>query len=263
MSLSAILTLGVVLAVSAVEPAEPPIMNRIPPDAEARELLVKPGLPYDRKVGYFVKDPLFPNRRENKVASRYYYPNGKLYEEHFCFTDPVGCSILHGLRRQWLPNGQLHRERYYRMDQLHGSCKQWNPEGKLLGTFEMKKGSGTEPVWWNNGKLEEEKEYRNGSQHGRSRSYTEEGVLKSEIWYNEGKSHGPATYFGEVIDSSESDFFFLGGKEVSRKEFSKAQNEGKLISPCGRRSYYIQGKQVSHKEYLEARRSDPTLPPAE
>jgi len=50
-------------------------------------------------------------------------------------------------------NGQLATEELYFDGRLHGVVRQWNEHGRLLGSFRMTQGTGTQKSWHDNGRL--------------------------------------------------------------------------------------------------------------
>lgn len=89
-------------------------------------------------------------------------------------------GVPHGRRRLWHRNGQLAVEENYRHGLLHGVCRQWNQDGKLLGSFEMKQGTGLQRAWHDNGRLNQEFSTVNGRFCGRSRAWLRDGTLLSD-----------------------------------------------------------------------------------
>ena len=61
--------------------------------------------------------------------------------------------------------------------------KQWSTEGKLLGTYEITNGTGTEYRWHDNGKLQSEDSLRAGRRTGTSRGWLPSGELLLETTY--------------------------------------------------------------------------------
>ncbi len=39
---------------------------------------------------------------------------------------------IHGLKKEWYPNGKIYRESYYAMGLLHGIRQIWSESGQLL-----------------------------------------------------------------------------------------------------------------------------------
>jgi len=95
-------------------------------------------------------------------------------EEHFCGRK------LHGRRRTWHHNAQLATEEFYRDGRLHGLCRQWNEHGRLLGTYRMEHGTGTQISWHENGRRNLEFTTIAGQFCGRSRLWLRDGTLISD-----------------------------------------------------------------------------------
>ena len=95
---------------------------------------------------------------------RFYYRNGRIHVE----IREVG-GRLHGCYRTWYFNCQLTEELRYHHGRLHGISRQWDEIGRLLGSFTMNHGTGTQRYWHNNGQLRLEMDSVNGKFHGRTR----------------------------------------------------------------------------------------------
>ena len=89
-------------------------------------------------------------------------------------------SKLHGRRRTWHRNGQLATKEFYRNGLLHGKVCQWDESGKLLGSFQMKAGTGTQKSWHDNGQVNLEFTTLDGHFCGRSRLWLRDGTLISD-----------------------------------------------------------------------------------
>jgi hypothetical protein len=87
---------------------------------------------------------------------------------------------LHGRRRTWHHNGQLATEEFYFDGLLHGVVRQWNEKGRLLGSFQMEHGTGTQKSWHDNGRLNQEFTTIAGEFCGRNRLWLRDGTLISD-----------------------------------------------------------------------------------
>lgn len=87
---------------------------------------------------------------------------------------------LHGLQRTWYRNGQLADESEYRHGLRHGLARQWDTSGKLLGSFQMEKGTGVYRNWHDNGRLAGESGMVEGKFCGRKRAWLRDGTLTSD-----------------------------------------------------------------------------------
>jgi len=109
---------------------------------------------------------------------RFYYRNGHVHAE----IREVG-GEFHGLNRTWHQNGQHAEELRYRHGLLHGISRHWDENGRLLGSFTMNHGTGTQHYWHQNGKLRLEINSFNGKFFGRIRTWLRDGTLVQEIYY--------------------------------------------------------------------------------
>jgi hypothetical protein len=103
-------------------------------------------------------------------------------------------GTFHGLNRTWHHNGQLAEELRYRNGRLHGTSRQWDDKGRLLGSFTMNDGSGTQRYWHDNGQLQMEISSVNGKFHGRCRNWLRDGTLVDEDYYINNKAVTRAAY---------------------------------------------------------------------
>ncbi|HUH04142.1 MAG TPA: hypothetical protein VML75_19225 [Kofleriaceae bacterium] len=76
-------------------------------------------------------------------------------------------------------------------DRKHGVWSQNDPSGKLLGTYEMNDGTGTEREWHRPGVLAAESEYQRGVRHGRFESFHFRTGRRHELGaFRDGARHG-------------------------------------------------------------------------
>jgi hypothetical protein len=108
---------------------------------------------------------------------RCYYRSGQIHTEAGALD-----GKFHGLLRSWHRNGRLASREPYRYGLLHGVCRQWNEEGKLLGSYQMKNGTGIQRACYENGRLQMEFSTVNGRRTGRRRFWLRDGTLASEAW---------------------------------------------------------------------------------
>jgi hypothetical protein len=125
-------------------------------------------------------------------VERKFYPNGQV-ESEITYVN----GELAGVSRSWHPNGILASEIPIHKGEIEGVVKQWNDKGELLGSYELRNGTGVFKKWYENGQLELETPMVNGVENGRGRIWGESGELSME-------------------------FFFLNSKQVSRKKYLEA-----------------------------------------
>lgn len=91
---------------------------------------------------------------------RHWHPNGTLVEEERSMLRPDGTPLL------------------------DGTSSRWSSNGILLGSFDMKQGTGTQYVWYDNGQLAGENPMVHGMLTGLQRGWDESGYLFFEkFWY--------------------------------------------------------------------------------
>lgn len=100
---------------------------------------------------------------------------------------PLRDGKRRGVVRTWHRNGGLASEEHYRNGLLHGVCRQWDEGGKVLGEFEMNRGTGVQREWHDNGRLKIEVSTVHGVFCGRNRIWLRDGTLLSERFYLHGK----------------------------------------------------------------------------
>ena len=122
-------------------------------------------------------------------TKRFYYRNGRIHAE---IRQVDG--RLHGRLRTWHFNGQIAEELRYHHGRLHGISKQWNETGRLLGSFNMNAGTGTQLYWHDNGQLKMEINSVNGKFHGCVRVWLGDGTLVQENYYIGNKDVTCAAY---------------------------------------------------------------------
>lgn len=120
---------------------------------------------------------------------RTYYRNGRPYQEV-----PFVAGKINGIIREWHASGALAREIPMKDGFRHGVCKQWNDKGELLGTFEMRLGSGISKQWHPNGQLQFQASIVNEKFNGRMRSWNEQGQLIAETFFLDNKKVAKAEY---------------------------------------------------------------------
>ncbi len=129
-------------------------------------------------------------RAEPRMRSKtYYYRNGQAHNR----LGEVG-DELHGFFRVWHYNGQLAEEQRYRRGLMHGLCRHWDERGKLLGSFQMLRGTGTQRYWHDNGVPRMEIESREGRFHGRVRMWLRDGTLILESFHIDNRQVSRAAY---------------------------------------------------------------------
>ena len=153
---------------------------------------------------------------------RSFYRNGSLREE----LSFLG-QQLHGACRTWHPNGRLASEQFYQRGRIHGRCQQWNQRGELLGSYEVKDGTGSQYEWFENGRLQLETSTVAGKFTGRIRIWLPDGTLVSEQFGIENRNVTPAAYAAAAAKhpdyprypTSKGKIKFPDADEIERREF--------------------------------------------
>jgi len=115
-------------------------------------------------------------------------------------------QTLHGRRRTWHRNAKLATEEFYFDGLLHGVVRQWNEKGRLLGSFRMEHGTGTQKSWHDNGQLNQELATIAGEFCGRSRMWLRDGTLISDR----------VVLFGHVVGAGKTYTMVAAAMELKR-----------------------------------------------
>ena len=113
-----------------------------------------------------------------KEVKRRHSKNGTIVSE-----SPYLDGVPHGITRFWHENGALAREIPMEKGFVNGTGKQWNQNGKLLGSYDMRFGTGVERTWHENGTLWSTCSFVKGERCGPSRMYSEDGDLFAESYW--------------------------------------------------------------------------------
>jgi antitoxin component YwqK of YwqJK toxin-antitoxin module len=185
----------------------------IPKEAVGKEVTVRRGEPFSRAVEFTLNGKL--------VGRREYYEGGNLYRE-VAYQD----GKQHGIERRWFSSGQLQFESPYKGGERHGTFKQWGQSKKLLGSYEMKRGTGVRKLWHENGRLAESMPYQKGREDGYFKRLHANGKPNQVLRFKQGKAHGVSWIWGGDGRLAEgSPIFFLGGKRVSKEAYEKARKK--------------------------------------
>lgn len=123
------------------------------------------------------------------TVKRTYYPDGSI-ESEVTLVD----GLPEGVSRHWHPNGILAAELPVRRGIPEGVGKQWNEKGELLGTFEIKDGTGIQRHWNPDGTLRAEMPWLHGKTTGRFRAYYEDGELAGDVYWLENEKVSKKRY---------------------------------------------------------------------
>jgi len=126
--------------------------------------------------------------RQNGIE-RQWHPNGQLASESNWLHD-----MPNGVNRNWHSNGVLAMEAPVKSGCTEGTVKQWDDKGNLLGSFEMRDGTGIQRIWYPNGPLKVEMSVVNGQFCGRQRTYFEDGEFCAEAYWLKGRQVSKKKY---------------------------------------------------------------------
>ncbi len=151
-----------------------------------------------------------------------FHRNGTLREE----ISFLG-QQLHGACRTWHPNGRLASEQFYQRGRLHGLCQQWNQRGELLGSYEVKDGTGIQREWFQNGRLQLETSTVAGKFTGRIRIWLQDGTLVAKQYGIENRNVTQAAYAATAskhpdypcYPAEKGKIKFPDADEIERREF--------------------------------------------
>jgi len=117
---------------------------------------------------------------EGRTEERTYYPDGRI-EGEVTLVD----GRPHGTTRHWHPNGVLASEIPLDHGIIEGMVRQWDDSGELIGSCEIRKGTGIYRIWHPNGNLMGETSMIDGKWTGRQLAYFEDGELCGETYWLE------------------------------------------------------------------------------
>lgn len=111
-------------------------------------------------------------------TERTFYPDGKREGEITYVNGQVN-----GITKHWHPNGVLASEIPVKNNIVEGVAKFWDENGNLLGTYEIRNGTGVQKMWFPNGTLMGKTPLLNGMISGRQIAYFEDGTLAGETYF--------------------------------------------------------------------------------
>jgi hypothetical protein len=166
------------------------------------------------------------------VGRRAYSEEGQLVTE-----SPLRNGLRHGREFQWDDDGTLLSIEPYVNGRVHGTAKQYGRRGKIIGTYELRHGTGYD-IWRQENEdgsiyISEIHTLRNGLPHGYEWWLTNKPhVVWHELHWREGQYHG-----------------------IERQWNAAHKSRG------GFPQYWINGDQVDKRKYLRVAEKDPSLPP--
>jgi hypothetical protein len=166
------------------------------------------------------------------VGVRYFHETGELALE--C---PLKNGRLHGIEYRFdVPSRLLSAEPW--VDGLqHGVARQWSDDGTLIGTYEMKRGTGID-LWW--------VQLSDGVPHLSEARYVKDGLRHGfEWWLNEDQ--------GSVLEERH---FWNGELHGIERHW----NPGMRLRR-GFPKYWVNWERASKRQYIRACAKDPSLPP--
>ena len=110
---------------------------------------------------------------------------------------------MHGVKRDYHSNGQLAAETPYDGGLPHGVVKAWAPDGKLLGSYNLDRGSGISKHWYDNGMLSGEVPLLKCVPTGRQKTWYEDGKPLPDAYWIRGKQVSRKKYFEACKTDSE------------------------------------------------------------
>jgi len=108
---------------------------------------------------------------------RSYHENGQLSGEH-----PLVDGVPHGIHREWYSNGVLKSETPCNNGIIDGVVNYWNDKGELLGTSDLRGGTGILRYWIPEQEMSGESSYVEGKRTGRQIGYISGQLLNVSYW---------------------------------------------------------------------------------
>jgi hypothetical protein len=157
-----------------------------------------------------------------------YYPDGSIRSEVTLVN-----GLPHGMTRHWHPNGVLAKEIPVDNGIIDGIVRQWNDKGELLGSSDIRKGTGVHYMWYPSGKVMGETSMICGEQTGRMRTLTEEGDVISDTYWLKNEKVSRRRYIEACREDPSlptyEDVSSKSKRRVSSKKRPFTADEGKAI----------------------------------
>jgi hypothetical protein len=152
------------------------------------------------------------------VGRRFWEPNRKL-----CMEYGMKDGLMHGIFRDWWPNGALAHQSHYVNGKEHGLSKQYDNQGRLIGTYRMKHGTGADLWYHAKGKLAEERYYADGMLNGFERWWWDARRVYQESHYRQNKEHGIFREWN-VLGRLRRGYpkYFVSGRQVNKRAYFRA-----------------------------------------
>ncbi|MFN0136372.1 MAG: toxin-antitoxin system YwqK family antitoxin [Phycisphaerae bacterium] len=140
-----------------------------------------------------------------------------------------------GTRFEFFRDGSVQFIQRFVDDLPHGYARQWTHDGRLIGSFRMIRGTGTD-LWWHacsRGRehyLAEAFQSRHGWRYGFDWWLNEDGTLSIESHWKANKPHGVTRVWdecGHLADGYPE--FFINGKKVDRATYEAAARRQKSL----------------------------------
>jgi len=196
---------------------------------------------------------------------------GKLFRRELIKIDRTKHIIperLHGVQREWHPNGKLKSESPYRMHRRDGLFRQWDEQGRLIAQYQITDGNGIERIYNSNGQLQREAVFKDNDENGpnyafypqtqRVLSQMENGTFVGSIFVftgesllefknrdSRGRPHGPQIQFDLRSPAQRANPGLGGGFSLAGGEYR----------------WMVKGFDTGEAEYLKAMETDKTLLP--
>jgi len=162
----------------------------------------------------------------------------------------------HGVQREWYTNAQLKSERPYRDGAMDGLFRHWDEQGRLIGQYQLVKGSGLVRIYDSSGVLVEEASYKDGLSHGLTMTVSDSAQSRSFVWYENDRQLDRAYGFYEDGGALRA-ISYLQRSENRQGVYVRFLPTGTVVEKI----WTLNGKHSTEAAYAKAAAADPTLPP--
>jgi antitoxin component YwqK of YwqJK toxin-antitoxin module len=179
------------------------------------------------------RHPMIAEYRLNRslVGIRRFHPTGELMHEN-----PIRHEMMHGIVYRCDEPGKVISAEPWSYGLPHGVARQYSHDGALLGTYQMKRGTGLD-LWW--------QEAHEGAPW-----------LSEARYLRDGKWHGFEWWLREDQKNVWEERHFASGQPHGvERQWNSA---GRLKRGFPR--YWVKGRRVTRHEYLRLSARDESLP---
>jgi antitoxin component YwqK of YwqJK toxin-antitoxin module len=224
---------------TGADKAPDPLLYEIPKDAIEKQRSQTSFQYMDRQAGQVVGERIFKDDR-----------NGPLLKEKVLYR-----GQLHGVQREWYPNGQIKSTSAYRLGVMDGIFAFWSASGKRTGYDKIENGKGVLRHYYENGRPMSETHFKNSLRDGPFCDFYNTGQMFTLQVFQADKQKGEGFTFWQngVLQS----WWFCDEDGITVGPIIILFDTGKV----SHMRFDLKDAEVDEKTYKAAAEKDPTLPP--